>query len=534
MSGMLFISVFSTPVCAAQGSSRTDAVSKSTAEQKALSADDLGVITISDDDKEKLAELPDGQIVKEFTDGNMMSTAVQGMAIDGDYLYVAKIESKKNNFANIYRYNLKTGGKLENVKYRESAQAEPLEYFKNIKHCNDMTIFDGQDGQKYMLTSNTTHLTDNNYNFHSMTVFKVDEKKAEMTLCGYVNLVRYKGKAGWVDCSSSSARYLGNRDDKDYFLMKNASDFYWFALPEDYYGDPKYNRTAAEASAAEEDKIRCHRIFTIDNRNMPLRDEESGRIKTVPNLETWTNQGFNYNPEEDAIYVPLYDQYTSKASKADNVIAVYSLNGLADIKKLEEKDKEEDVTGPPAVTLYPSTLGFRFKTGVNFEVESCGFTEDGSFYMVTNASPSGNEAIWKIDYKSGEAKNLQSIMDLTKVHYTIEYDANADGVSKDGNTAGKTAQFKMSIPTMHMNGVPTNLRPNMFENKKDNKTVPFEGWYLYRKSDKKWSCEDGWFSSDKLKGKTLKLYQDREEVDYLTDVDGDVITAQAQWGEVKK
>ena len=173
--------------------------------------------------------------------------------------------------------------------------------------------------------------------------------------------------------------------------------------------------------------------------------------------------------------------------------------------------------------IFPTKLSFTASdTDTVFEANSAGFRTgqgmggDVNLYFNVDSSKD-KEGIYSFGCNR-HRENFQSITTKDSVIYTIKYNGNT-------STYGHTGD------TVHINGIPSNLRWNYYS--KDG--YSFKGWYLRRESDGKWLCENSdntldWFYETETPYGTHKaLLSDMENVDKLTSINGDTITAYAMW-----
>lgn len=456
-------------------------------------------------------------VPNEFAYGTAIEcTAMQGMAASDNYLYVAK--QKNNQYANIYQYDPDTDT-LVLMEYYDSLDATEQAAMDCISHANDMTIYTDSDNLQYMITAATYHPNSGDYPGPCLTQLQLDEENGTLRLAGFFNLKRINDAGESVYVSASSIRMVAQTDEYTYFLVKNANDFYWCKLPAGTMGGTK------EAPV----DINCVHLFNIDNRNAVFVNN-SGELETMANLESWTNQGFFYSAEEDLLYVQLYNQYNGDTAGSEGVVVTFDMNGMLAI------DAMEAVTENQTLQIYPTTLAFHLLviSQSTYEIESCVFMknqgDDGdlTLYFNTNGSDVNKyEGIWAYEYTRGSV-DAKPLADENSVIYTVKYNYNVDGVEESDWTQDViNNNYSMFRSTTHINGITTNLRMNRFTKAGS----VFMGWQLYRESDGKWLYADGsWYTEQEAPaGMEKKVLKDAEPVDNLTTVNGDVITAYAQW-----
>ena len=447
---------------------------------------------------------------------NVKCTSMQGMESSDKYIYAAK--QKSNEYAIIVQYDPESDTQRTMI-YYDSLDAPGQTGLDSVSHCNDMAIYTDTDNLQYMLTAATYHPNSSSYACPSMTQLLVDEENAELRLAGFFNLTRIDDNGKSVYISASSVRLIAQTEDYNYFLMKNANDFYWFKIPAGTMGGTRENPV----------NIPCIHLFNIDNRNAVFVNN-SGELETIDNLESWTNQGFFYSVEEDLIYVPLYNEYNGKYANTECVILVFDMDGMLTVDALEA------VTANRTLQIYPSTLTFYLNctTLSQFEVEACVFLKnqghngDLTLYFNTNGNKvSKSEGIWELKYIRG-SEDIHPVVGVDSVIYTVKYDYNVEGISEDNWTQDNVNNnYSMLRSTTHVAGITTNLRLNRFTRS----GYKFIGWHLYRESDGAWLYSDGNWYTEQMAPTEMekKLLSDAEPVDDLTPINGDIITAHAQW-----
>lgn len=447
---------------------------------------------------------------------NSKCTSMQGMESTEQYIYAAKQTS--NEYAVIVQYD-PANDTQRTMTYYDSLEATEQTGLDSVSHCNDMAVYTDVDAQQYMLTAATYHPNSSSSAGPCMTQLLLDEENAALRLAGFFNLTRINDTGKTVYVSASSLRLVAQTEEYNYFLMKNANDFYWFKIPAGTLGGTKENPV----------DIPCVHLFNIDNRNA-LFVNSSGELETIDNLESWTNQGFFYSEEEDLIYVPLYNEYNGKYANSECVIVVFDMEGMLTVEALEAVQTNR------TLQIYPTTLTFYLNctTQSQFEVEACAFLknqgDDGdlTLYFNTNGkNVSKSEGIWSVSYSRG-SEDISQVVDENSVIYTVKYDYNVEGVSEsDWKQDNVNNNYSMLRSTTHIDGITTNLRINHFTRS----GYKFKGWELYRESDGTWLYADGnWYTEQTAPAGTEKeLLSDAEPVDGLTSVNNDVIIAYAQW-----
>lgn len=443
-------------------------------------------------------------------------TSMQGMEASEHYLYVAKHAS--NEYANVYQCDPSTG-EQKLMHYYSSPEASEESALDCVRHINDMAFYMDSDQKQYLLTASTYHPLSENYASPCLTQLLLDEEEASLTLTGFFNLKRINSDGESVYLSASSIRQVARTDEYGYFLIKNADDFYWCKIPSGTQG----------GTMEQPVDIECIHVFHIVNRNAQLVNNK-GEVYTPANLESWTNQGFFYSEEEDLLYVPLFNQYNDATAGAESVILTFSMDGMLTADALENTTENKEYA------VYPTTLSFYMTvlSQSNFEVESCVFLRnqgsdgDLTLYLNTNASDvSKYEGIWAAEYTRG-SQEISPTVQESSIVYTVDYLYNVDGVAEaDWKQEIVNDNYNMLRSTTHIDGIPTNLRINCF--KKDGSG--FLGWQLQRSSDEKWLyADDNWYlEGEEPSGVEKKTLQDTATVDHLTEVNGDVILAYAQW-----
>lgn len=436
------------------------------------------------------------------------ATGMQGMTASSEYIYVAKHYNDQS--AIIVQYNPKKD-KQRTMTYYPGLSATAEATLDSVSHCNDMTIYTDNDAMQYMLTA-STYTPNSTTAFPCLTRLQLDEKEGTLRLTGFFNLKK-AGKDGYM--GAGSVRHIASTESYHYFVVKNSNSFYSCKIPVGAAGGTKENPQ----------EIICTCLFTADTRNALFVDEK-GETYTLPNLESWTHQGFFYNPEEDLIYIQLYNQYNAPTNRYDNAIVTFLTEGRLTVEAMDAVTTHSDVI------LHPTNLSFHLRNVTNkfFEVESCVFLKnqgkfgDHHLYFNTNGTPVTDlEGIWKVDYKSGSAE-LKSIVDEDDIVYTVEYHFNKDNLPESEWVQNpENNNYNMLVDTIHIGGITTNLRINRYAVD----SLFFSGWQLYRHSDGKWLyADDNWYTEENAPaGIEKKILEDAAPVVDLTTVDGDVITA---------
>lgn len=445
-------------------------------------------------------------------------TVMQGMASSEKYLYVAK--EKANIHAVIIQYDpVKDEQKV--MEYYPDLETKEQAELDNVLHINDMTIFTESNGESFLLTANAAHPTSSSVKGQCLNLMKLDEEKGTLRLVGYFNLKYTNGKGENAYLSATSIRHVAQNDQFNYFLVKNGDSFYWCRIP--------VNATGGSMEAPED--IFCVRLFTVDNRNA-MYQAADGSYYTLPNVENWTNQGYFYDERDGLLYIPMWNTKMGANMRKENAIIIYDVKEMLSIEAMEAVTENRTLVIHP---LMPS-LHIVNKSDSEFEVESCVFLKnqgasgDLHLYFNTNGvNVKKSEGIWRSDYIQGGVA-LKSVADENSIIYTIEYDYNVEGVEEaDWKQEIDNSNFSMLKDTIHIVGIPTDLRYNCFTYSGHS----FGGWQLKRQSDGAWLYEDdAWYTEDTApEGLARKTLENQETVDGLTDVNGDVITAYAQWIE---
>ncbi len=440
-------------------------------------------------------------------------TAMQGMAASEQYLYVAK--QRDDRYANFYQYDVRTGNRRL-MTYYPTMIADKEAAIDCVGHCNDMVVYD--DGSRYLLAA-TARTRDSSPSLPCLTRFILNEETGSLRLCGFYDVVTRNEWGSKIPVAVGGIRMVTQTDTHHYFLIKDKDDFYWFKIPVGSAGGTRSNPEELDATL----------LFTIDNRNALFKNV-FGEEFTAENLESWTNQGMGYHPAEDLLYIPLYNSSIGRGASHENVILTFRMEGML------KPEAMEAVTENRQKIIFPTNLSFYIDdpSGAFFEVESCVFLlnqgEDGDHRLFFNANGEDihfAEGFWVMDYTAGSV-DAQPIVSDDSIIYTVEYDYNVFATSKtQWKMDAPNYHFDMRTPTRHISGIQTNLRINTFVRK----GYSFLGWKLFRQSDGSWLCSDGnWYPEEQIPaGIQAQILPDTAPVDALTEVNGDVITAFAQW-----
>ncbi|MBQ7647399.1 MAG: InlB B-repeat-containing protein, partial [Clostridia bacterium] len=450
-----------------------------------------------------LDTLPNGSATISGT--SYATTGVQGMNVGTSYIYTAKIYTGKANVsaATIYRTAIDSKTTVP-MSYYASTSATSTSPCTTVGHANDLLVVTAND-TNYLLAANCE-------DGHAISRYKIDGTKLYFT--GYFDLINTSGNS--MTCSS--LRQLKHTGGYFYLILKNAENFYYCKIPD----------TASGGSSSNPTKINAYKIAILDKRNGVFA-KSSSSYGSYANMETWVAQGFGYNSAEKTIYTP-YFQPPGSGDIMTTAILTYYVGDIFTDANMDFKTDKSTVVLPTKTSFYLKGTDFS-SSCTGLEVESCGFrtgqgtTGDLKMYICANAAPSGYEAIYSLSYKSGSG-DFTPVADASTPIYTVKYNANGGTDTGTNTTSG---YYKMNA-TRHVYGISTNLRPNYFEKS----GYTFEGWYLYRQSDKKWLYIDNgstrWYTKgEQPEGAYLALYGDKRSVAYLTNVNDDVITCYAQW-----
>ena len=426
---------------------------------------------------------------------NKVCTAMQGMAADTRYVYTAKTSSG-DDYCVLTRTDPATGKQLHLPFYDSPSAASPVPC-QLLSHANDLAA--AQTG------SATALFVATGQKGTALARVLVQDDKA--TLTGWFTLLRADGTTPFAATSISLVR---RADGKLWFLVKNALVFCACVIDE----------TAKGGTAQNPTPIICPRIFTIDTRNAQFYQSD-GSTYRIPNLETWINQGSTIDPDSNILFVPLWN------GSNDNVILLFDASPFVTPAAMTAAEDSSNV-------LFPCNVSFRLSepSQTQFEVESCAFrgapdtSGDLLLYFNNNANNVSREGIYVTNYAKNSLALSPLVTEETLV-YTVKYNANG------GTANAALSNWDRMNATRHLGGVATNLRPNTFI--APGTDVLFRGWNLYRSSDKKWlytrkDGSRGWYKNNKQPEDAVRtLLRDRETVVDLTAVNGDTITAQAQW-----
>lgn len=465
--------------------------------------------------------IPGATFVAAIADTNAYGTKIhctvmQGMASSDQYLYVAK--EKGNVHAVIVQYDPATD-EQKVMEYYPDLQTNEQAELNNVLHINDMTIFEEADGQRYLMTANAAHPTSSSVKGQCLNLMKLDEEQGTLRLCGYFNLTRINASGETAYISATSIRHVAQNEQYNYFLVKNGNSFYWCKIPVNTMG----------GTQEEPENISCVRLFDIDNRNAQFKAED-GSYYTLPNLENWTNQGYFFDERDGLLYVPIWNTKMGSGMKIENAIIIYDVKDLVTIDVMESVTENREYLIQP---LRPS-IHIINKSESQFEVESCVFLKDqgtdGDLHLYFNTNGVNlkkSEGIWKSDYTYASTQ-FECVVNDESILYHVEYNYNVEGVDEaNWKQEIDNSNFSMLKDTLHVVGISTNLRYNCFTYSGHS----FAGWQLKRQSDGKWLYEDGsWYSEGTApEGVAIMTMEDAQAVDGLTEVNGDLITAYAQW-----
>ena len=424
---------------------------------------------------------------------NTVCSVMQGMAADTRYIYTAKVSSG-DTYCVLTRTDPETDEQIQLPFYESPAAAEPAPCAV-LRHANDLAAVEtGTETALFVATVQK-----------GTALARVAVRDSKAYLTGWFQLLRADGTTAF---SASSVSYVGRSAGKLYFLIKNALVFYAFVIDE----------TAPGGTADAPTPVICPRLFEIDTRNAQFYNAD-GSTYRLPNLETWTNQGSTLDPASNVLYVPLWN------GGNDNAIILFDASSCLTPAAMTAGSDSDSV-------LFPLSASFRIyePTQTLFEVETCAFRAapgggDLLLYFNNNANNVTREGIYITNYTQNSV-TLTPLVTAETLVYTVKYKANG---GKE-NTA--LDNWDRMNPTRHIDGAPTNLRPNTFLAPEG---FVFRGWNLYRSSDKTWlytlpNGTQGWYKTGKEPEDAVRtLLADRATVDHLTANNGDTFAAHAQW-----
>jgi len=450
-----------------------------------------------------LSTLPDNTI--KVGGNNYKTDGVQGMNVGKNFIYSAKVYTGNANVdaVTIYRTNV---DKKSTVKMSCTSSCA------HAGHANDLHVVTDKNDKNHLLaaTSNADH---------AIASYTIND--TTLTYTGYIRLRDTDGNLK----SCSAVRHVKHANGIFYMLFKSGETF--------YHGQIKEADITGNKNTPKEIKI--YKLAILDKKNGLFA--KSGGYENYKNMETWVGQGFFYNAKEKVIYAPYFEPRGNKTYLTTSVILTYDVSSIVTNAALNTKEDQNRV-------IFPTVTSFLFKAGDKgwngIEVESSGFrtsqTDNGDLklYFNMNVSPASNDGVYYFkNYKSGSI-NKKSVYDDSKKYYRVKYDGNG---GTDEGTNSTQGFYSMNV-TRHIYGLSSNLRPNYFKNGK--KT--FQGWHLYRKSDKKklYAYQENneqkvkWCTDQENKDKTkgcinLAVYKDKQSISKLSSVDGDLITLTAVW-----
>ncbi len=419
-------------------------------------------------------------------------TSMQGLCATTDMLYVAKINSANNRCAFV-QINAKTGAQTS-MNYYSSLSASSPSACNTAGHANDITVKSvsengGSNNYMYVATMESPK---------AITRMKIQGNGLYFTGC--FDTVNTDGKS----LGFSAIKWAYTSGDYHYFLLKTGDWFYVCKILQTASGGPVNNPQ----------KVTCYKLFYIDRKNAVFATSNSTKL-TIPETDSWTNQGFGYDHINKIIYVPIFNKTNGK----QNAIVTYNMSSLLTSDTF-------NTTTNKSYRISPTKLSFLFERSdcSLFEVESCAFrlgqnsSGDLKLYFNVNAD-NGKEGIYSFNCNRDNDPH-QPILGSGSVVSTIRYDGN-------GATSGSMAT------TAHIKGISSILRANAYS--KDG--FSFAGWYVHRKSDGKWLYQkvDGgleWFvPGSEPHGAYKSLLMDKYSKEEYTDVNNDTITCYAQWNQ---
>ena len=111
----------------------------------------------------------------------------------------------------------------------------------------------------------------------------------------------------------SAIKWAYTSGDYHYFLLKTGDWFYVCKILQTASGGPVNNPQ----------KVTCYKLFYIDRKNAVFATSNSTKL-TIPETDSWTNQGFGYDHINKIIYVPIFNKTNGK----QNAIVTYNMSSL--------------------------------------------------------------------------------------------------------------------------------------------------------------------------------------------------------------
>ncbi len=416
-------------------------------------------------------------------------TLMQGMYVGTTYVYTAKTNDRGTRCV-FTRTTIKTGAQVV-MEYYPSLESDATASCGTVGYANDFVIRSvAENGVSsnymYVATAKTTV---------SISRLKVSGEKLYFTGC--FSTVDTDGNF----VSFSSLKWVCTTEGYHYFLLKTGKEFYI----------AKISALSTGGTVNSPEEITCYKLFTIDEKNALFATNVS-ELSTKVGIEEWIDNGFEYDPVNNIIYVPLVNQNNPSQS----AILTYNLENVLSSQLLDDETDKETL-------VFPSKLSFLVNdSSENFEIESCGFRTgqgtagDLQLYFNVN-STDAKEGIYSFSY-TRDSGPFECVASDDSVVYSIEYNGNE-------STSGEM------MSTNHICGIASSLNQNDYSKE----GCTFAGWHMYRSSDGMWLYENadkstGWYTEGKQPiGSQKYLASDMEIVNDLTAVDGDVITCYAAW-----
>ncbi len=425
--------------------------------------------------------------VKDYTEGGINTTAMQGMNTGMVYCYVAK-HGANDAYTDLIRINMNTGAVTE-MDFYASTTATATSACNTLKHANELSVV-GIDGYNYLYASTCNRAI-------GIARHKIDGTKFMFT--GYFKVVTPTGG----DLATNAIRHIKTVDGCLYFMLVAGPTFYVCRIPATASGGTESNPTIVTA----------YKMFRADCKNIVVATSNTA-YKTV-DAESWTFQGAGYNITEGVAYLPIW---AGSVSQNTTVIATYNVKNNIN-SWFETTENLNNVVYPTRTSFYIQNTAVSF-----FEIESCsfrngtGYNGDNKLYFNTNGGTAATEGVYAVNYTTGSG-DFTPLNEGTTT-YTVVYNAN-----------GGTGTTKS---TRHIRGIAAKLGANGFTRN----GYTFAGWYLTRKGDGKWLYRDtngtaNWYDKgSQPKGSYLALYSDEQTVSMLTHYANDTVTCYAQWTPV--
>ena len=324
------------------------------------------------------------------------------------------------------------------------------------------------------------------------------------------------------------------------------------AAPGHDYAEPVYTWTGSDDSQTEACQIAltCNRCGETKTQNCTIKSVENEQTETSHSNITYTATAV----VDGQTYTDTKVVFTSEHQTSDAVIEAAEEGGYDSVVYCSVCGEEMSRTHITFTISFDANEGkgamdsMTLEYGVTTALPACAFTKTGYHFGGWYVARADGTIAAVVDGVSGwyteeELRSLSvdgayfdagadaSVLtdvpgdELTlypkwvRNTYKVKFKANGgSGIIPETMTVSYGVSSKLSVNTFTRTG------------------YTFQGWYAYRKSDKKWYAynvdgKKGWYTAEQIDvgGYTKVLFKDQAKVAKSTGVDGDTIVMYAHW-----